>query len=96
MMVDVGNEKGVIEESQKDMINNIFEFDDRTAEEVMTHRTEVIAVSQDATISDIVYYAINEGFSRIPVYEDDIDNIVGVIYVKDLLCLVGREINGRF
>ncbi len=89
MMVDVGNEKGVIEESQKDMINNIFEFDDRTAEEVMTHRTEVIAVSQDATISDIVYYAINEGFSRIPVYEDDIDNIVGVIYVKDLLCLVG-------
>lgn len=62
MMVDVGNEKGVIEESQKDMINNIFEFDDRTAEEVMTHRTEVIAVSQDATISDIVYYAINEGF----------------------------------
>ncbi|MDD6236447.1 MAG: hemolysin family protein [Clostridiales bacterium] len=89
MMVDVGNEKGVIEESQKDMINNIFEFDDRTAEDVMTHRTEVVAVSQTATISDIVYYAINEGFSRIPVYEDDIDNIVGVIYVKDLLCLVG-------
>ena len=89
MMVDVGNEKGVIEESQKDMINNIFEFDDRTAEEVMTHRTDIIAVGQDATISDIIYYAINEGFSRIPVYADDIDNIIGIIYVKDLLCLVG-------
>ncbi len=89
MMVDVGNEKGVIEESQKDMINNIFEFDDRTAEDVMTHRTDIIAVAQDATISDIIYYAINEGFSRIPVYEDDIDNIIGIIYVKDLLCLVG-------
>lgn len=89
MMVDVGNEKGVIEESQKDMINNIFEFDDRTVEDVMTHRTEIIAVSREDTISDIVYYAINEGYSRIPVYEEDIDNIVGVIYVKDLLCLVG-------
>lgn len=89
MMVDVGNEKGVIEESQKDMINNIFEFDDRTVEDVMTHRTEIIAVSRDDTISDIVYYAINEGYSRIPVYEEDIDNIIGVIYVKDLLCLVG-------
>ena len=96
MMVDVGNEKGVIEESQKDMINNIFEFDDRTAEDVMTHRTEIIAVSKEATIGDIVYYAINEGFSRIPVYEDDIDNIIGVIYVKDLLCLVGCKSTDDF
>lgn len=89
MMVDVGNEKGVIEESQKDMINNIFEFDDRTVAEVMTHRKAIIAVAKEATIGDIIYYAINEGFSRIPVYEEDIDNIIGVIYVKDLLCLVG-------
>jgi len=96
MMVDVGNEKGVIEESQKDMINNIFEFDDRTVEEVMTHRTAIIAVPKTATIGDIVYYAINEGFSRIPVYEDDIDNIIGVIYVKDLLCLVGCQATDDF
>lgn len=96
MMVDVGNEKGVIEESQKDMINNIFEFDDRTAEDVMTHRTDVVAVSLDATISDIIYYAINEGFSRIPVYEEDLDNITGIIYVKDLLCLVGCKSTDDF
>lgn len=96
MMVDVGNEKGVIEESQKDMINNIFEFDDRTVEEVMTHRTAIVAVPQTATIGDIVYLAINEGFSRIPVYEDDIDNIIGVIYVKDLLCLVGCQSTDDF
>ena len=96
MMVDVGNEKGVIEESQKDMINNVFEFDDRDAAEVMTHRTEIMAVDIEAKISDIVYIAINEGFSRIPVYREDIDNIVGVLYVKDLLCLVGCNQSGDF
>ncbi len=91
MMVDAGNEKGVIEESQKDMINNIFEFDDRTVEEVMTHRTEIIAVPKEATVDEVVSAAIDEGFSRIPVYEDDIDNIVGVLYAKDLLRLVGSD-----
>ena len=89
MLVDVGNEIGFIEESQKEMINNIFEFDDTTAGEVMTHRTEIVAVEKNAKISEIVYLAINEGFSRLPVYEKDLDNIIGLIYVKDLLCLVG-------
>lgn len=89
MLVDVGNEIGFIEESQKEMINNIFEFDDTTAGEVMTHRTEIVAVEKSAKISEIVYLAINEGFSRLPVYEKDLDNIIGLIYVKDLLCLVG-------
>lgn len=89
MLVDVGNEIGFIEESQKEMINNIFEFDDTTAGEVMTHRTEIVAVEKNAKISEIVYLAINEGFSRLPVYDKDLDNIIGLIYVKDLLCLVG-------
>ena len=88
MLVDVGNEIGFIEESQKEMINNIFEFDDTTAGEVMTHRTEIVAVEKNAKISEIVYLAINEGFSRLPVYDKDLDNIIGLIYVKDLLCLV--------
>ncbi|MEG0457381.1 MAG: hemolysin family protein [Oscillospiraceae bacterium] len=88
MMVDVGNEKGVIETSQREMINNIFEFDDRTADEIMTHRTEVEAVSIDSTISDVTAIAIEMGYSRIPVYDGDIDSIVGIIYVKDLLPLV--------
>ncbi len=89
MMVDAGNENGVIEESEKEMINNIIEFGDLTASDVMTHRTDVTAVDIDAKISDIVYLAINKGFSRIPVYQNDVDNIIGVMYVKDLLCLVG-------
>ncbi len=88
-MVEEGQEHGVIEQEEREMINNIFDFDNRTASDLMTHRTDVIAVEFHSKISDVVYYAINEGFSRIPVYENDIDNIKGIIYVKDLLCLVG-------
>ncbi|TCL42994.1 putative hemolysin [Harryflintia acetispora] len=90
MMVDVGNEKGVIEQSEKDMIDNIFEFDERTAGDVMTHRTELVAADADEKISDIIQLAIEEGYSRIPVYEEDIDNIIGILYVKDMLSLVGN------
>ena len=88
MMVDVGSEKGVIEPGEKDMIDNIFDFDDRTAGEVMTHRTEVAALEITATVREAVELATQEGYSRIPVYEDDIDSIVGILHVKDLLPLV--------
>lgn len=90
MMVDVGNEEGTIELSEKEMIDNVFEFDDTTAEEVMTHRTEMVAVENTATIQDVVKVALDEGYSRIPVYEEDIDNIVGIIYVKDMLRFIGN------
>ncbi len=85
LMVDMGNEAGAIEKSEKEMINNIFEFDDRTAGELMTHRTEIVAVPADVELGEIIRLATEEGYSRIPVYEEDIDNIVGILYVKDLL-----------
>lgn len=91
MMVDVGEEKGVIEQSEKDMINNIFEFDDRTVDEVMTHRMDVISVPAHATLDEIVAVAIEFGYTRIPVFEGDVDNIVGIIYAKDLLKLIGSD-----
>jgi putative hemolysin len=91
MMVEAGNEKGIIEENQRTMINNIFEFGDVTVSEVMTHRTDLVSVDVNTKISQIVTLAINEGFSRIPVYENTIDNIIGVLYIKDLLCLIGYE-----
>lgn len=92
MMVDVGEEKGVIEESQKEMINNIFEFDDITVDEIMTHRTDITAVEATDSIEQVVHESMNEGFSRIPVYEDDLDNVVGIVYIKDLLGYIGRDV----
>lgn len=93
MMVDVGEESGVIEESEKEMINNVFEFNDRTAGEIMTHRTEISAVESTATLDEVVEIGLNEGFSRIPVYDDDLDNIIGILYVKDFLKYVGMQLS---
>ncbi len=91
MMVDAGNENGVIETSQREMISNIFEFDDLDASDVMTHRTDIIAVSENAGIPEVVNASIESGFSRIPIYKDTVDHIIGIICVKDLLCLVGSD-----
>ena len=92
MLVDAGEEKGVIEGSQKEMINNIFEFDDIVASDVMTHRTDVVAVEITDDFTDILEKTMEAGYSRIPVYEEDLDNIKGVVYVKDLLKYVGKAI----
>ncbi len=89
-LVDAGNETGGIEESQREMINNIFTFDDVPVADVMTHRREMSAVPTDATASETAALAMEKGFSRIPVYEGQVDNIVGVVLVKDLLPLVGK------
>lgn len=96
MMVDVGEESGNIEESEKEMINNVFEFSDRIAGEIMTHRTEVSAVEPDCTLEEIIQIGLHEGFSRIPVYEDDLDNIIGIVYIKDLLKYVKIQAESSF
>lgn len=92
MMVDVGGEKGVIEDVQKEMINNIFEFDDLDAGDLMTHRTDMTAVDVNDPIADVVKIAIESGYSRIPVFDDDPDDIIGIIYVKDLLKYIGTDL----
>ena len=92
MMVDVGQEKGVIEDHQKEMINNIFEFDDIDVTDIMTHRTDMVAVEDTDTLEDVVRLSIENGYSRIPVYHEDQDNIVGIIYIKDLLKYVSRAL----
>lgn len=92
MLVDVGEEKGVIEEVQKDMINNIFEFDDLTAGEIMTPRTDVAALDIEDGIEEALTLGVDEGFSRLPVYEEDIDHIIGILHIKDMLPYVGREV----
>lgn len=92
MMVDAGEEKGVLREDAKDMIANIFDFSDSTASEIMTPRTEVGAVEDTATIGEAAALAREQGYSRIPVYHDDLDNILGILYVKDFLKYVGAPV----
>ena len=96
MMVDVGEESGVIEENEKEMINNVFDFNDKTAGDVMTHRTDISAVESTSALQEILDVGINEGYSRIPVYEYDLDNIIGIVFVKDLLKYVGTRVDDEF
>lgn len=86
MMVDVGEEKGAIETGEKEMINNIFEFNDRVVSEIMIPRTQVYALDMELTISEAIDM-LNEDtrYSRIPIYDENIDNIRGIVYVKDML-----------
>lgn len=82
-MVEVGQEHGVINETEKEMINSIFEFDDKLADEVMTPRTEVYLINISTPLSEYLDNLILERYSRVPVYEGDIDNIIGILYMKD-------------
>ncbi len=92
LLVDVGEETGVIEGSQKQMINNIFEFDDITAVDIMTPRTDVEAIDVSDSVDDALKAAVASGVSRLPIYEEDIDHVVGVLYIKDLLPYVGKPL----
>jgi putative hemolysin len=94
MMIDVGEEYGSIEESEKDMIHNIFELDDRAVEDMMTHRTEITGVEAAASFEETIALVVGSRFSRIPVYEDDLDGIIGVLYAKDLLEVAARGGDG--
>jgi putative hemolysin len=85
MMVDVGREKGTIQDSEKQMINNIFEFDNKTVSDIMTHRTNLIAIPVDSSLSETVQIVNVEKYTRIPVYEENLDNIIGLLHVKDLI-----------
>ena len=91
-LMDAVEESGAIEESQADMVNKILEFDDITAAEIMTPRIDVSAVEINTPIEEALRIGIDDGYSRIPVYEEDIDHIIGLLYIKDLLPYVGRPI----
>lgn len=85
MMINAGEENGVINETEKGMIDGIFEFDNTLAKEIMTPRTNVFALDINTPIEELIDEVIEERYSRIPVYEDEIDDIIGVLYMKDML-----------
>jgi len=91
MLIDVGEERGAIFEHEKFMINNIFEFNNKTTEDIMIHRLEMVSMPVSTNLSDTLRIIGHKKHTRIPVYENEIDNIVGILYVKDLLKLIDNK-----
>ena len=85
LLVKMGEEEGVIREDERQMIHSIFEFGDTVAREVMVPRIDMVCVQDRAPLDDVLRVILEEGHSRIPVYHESIDQIVGVVHVKDLL-----------
>lgn len=84
-MIEAGQAKGVFNETEKEMINSIFEFDDITAQEIMIPRTDVYTIDADVPVSEYLDELLNTKHGRIPVYKGDIDNIIGVLHLKDFI-----------
>ena len=82
---EVASEEGVIEEGEKELIHSIFEFGDTIVREVMVPRPDVIAVEDTATLRDVQALVLEHGYSRIPVFHEDLDDVVGVVFAKDVL-----------
>lgn len=84
-LIDVGTESGIINKEEGKMIHGIFDLKDTLVREVMVPRTEIVAIENEATVDDLIRLIKEEGHSRYPVYKESIDNIIGVIHVKDIL-----------
>jgi putative hemolysin len=88
LILEEGKKSGVIDKTEHELIESIFEFTDTTAKEVMIPRPDVVALNINTPREEIVKIVLEEGYSRMPVYKDTIDNIIGVVYTKDLLGLL--------
>lgn len=90
-VLNIGEQEGLVSPKQHNMILNVLEFKNTVAEDIMTHRVDIEAIEENSSILELLDTAIKNGFSRIPVYKESIDNIIGIVYVKDLLNLVSDK-----
>lgn len=102
-MVNEGHEQGVLLESEAEMIHNIFEFGDKEAKDIMTHRKNMAAIDGEMTLEEAIHFIVENRYSRCPVYLENIDNIVGILHIKEALAfslkpefyhIPVKEING--
>ncbi|WP_182199706.1 hemolysin family protein [Paraliobacillus salinarum] len=91
MMVDIGGEKGTIHTDEKLMINNIFEFNDKEVSDIMTHRTDMCAIEINTPLSEVVKVVNEKRYTRFPVYDGNVDHIVGILHTKDLIPFIQKE-----
>ncbi|SES22177.1 putative hemolysin [Gracilibacillus ureilyticus] len=91
MLVDIGGERGTIEQDEKQMIHNIFEFNNKTVSDIMTHRKEISAIELGMPLNEVVDLMNEKRFTRFPVYEESIDQIVGILHMKDIVPLLSGK-----
>ncbi|PSR54332.1 hemolysin [Adhaeribacter arboris] len=91
LLFEQSKESGAIQDSQHELMENVFQFNDRMVKQIMVPRTKLAALDVDSSEDKILDMVFHEGYSRIPVYKETIDNIVGVLYVKDLLIVIRRN-----
>jgi len=84
-MISLGEEEGVLEKEEKKMLHNVFEFGDKKVSEVMVPRTEIVAIPENSVVADALRLVSERGYSRYPVIKETVDNIVGILYMKDIL-----------
>src|SRR3989338_816862 len=90
-MISIGEEEGTLEKEEKEMLHKVFEFGDKKVSEAMVPRTEIVAVPEDAVVADVLELLTTEGYSRFPVIKETVDNIIGILYVKDILIKMAKE-----
>jgi CBS domain containing-hemolysin-like protein len=95
MLVEESEKGGALESEQRDMLSAVFSFGDTIVRELITPRTELVSVAVDARLTDVIHIFSTHAYSRVPVYEDDHDHIVGILYVKDLLRTLSPSPNAR-
>jgi gliding motility-associated protein GldE len=93
-IVDMGEEKGTLQQDEKEMIHSIFEFSETFVKEIMIPRIDMVCISTDSKLDSLLSLVTKHLHSRIPLYKDKVDNIIGIIYAKDLLPFVNRKRNG--
>ena len=84
-LIEVGEQKGTLDQAEREMIHSIFEFRETFAKEIMVPRMDMVCIDQETTVEDVLTLVKTKGHSRIPVYNDNVDNVIGILYVKDLL-----------
>ena len=90
-LLDQGKESGALDKAEHELIKNVFDFNERVVKNIMVPRTKISAIELTATQEEVVETIISEGYSRIPVYDDTIDKIVGIVHAKDILSLIVRK-----
>ncbi|GMR03424.1 MAG: hemolysin family protein [Thermodesulfovibrionia bacterium] len=90
-MINIGEEEGAIEKDEKEMLHNVFEFGDKKVSEAMVPRTEIVTIHEGAVVGDVLELVSTNGYSRYPVIKESVDNIIGVLYIKDILLKMSKE-----